>query len=137
MVNHALNQTALVRRFKIRFMPTQSSFQFRLHELVAVPYEPKPYRGRIDLFQATIPEPYIRRELAPPVEVGWRKLAQGELVVHVLPGGHMDIVKDPVAAKSAEAMDAVLNALDEQALRRQKKDAVAAEGDHGETVGAA
>ena len=137
IVNNALNKNKFVRRTKIRFLPTDSSFQFRLHDLMEAPYWPKPYSGRIDLFQATVPERYIRREPPPPVEVGWRKLAQGELVVHVLPGGHMDIVKDPVAAKSAEAMDAVLNALDEQALRRQKKNAVAAEGDHGETVGAA
>jgi amino acid adenylation domain-containing protein len=122
LVNNALNRNTFVRRTKIRFLPTDSSFQFRLHDLTAVPYWPKPYGGRIDIFQATIPEPYIRREPPPPVEVGWRKLALGDLAVHPIPGGHLEVVKDPVAATSAAAMDAVLIKLDVQASQRPKKE---------------
>jgi thioesterase domain-containing protein len=42
------------------------------------------------------------------------------LVVHVLPGGHLEVVKDPLAATLAEAMDAVLNTLAERASREKR-----------------
>ena len=108
-INGRINKTSLVRRIKIKLLPTQSSFGARLQNVPATPYWPKPYCGRVDLFRATVPTVYLGHEPPPPSEVAWRRLALGGLNVHPLPGGHMHIVKDPTAALTANAIESVID----------------------------
>ncbi len=108
-INDRVDEMSLVRRIKIKLLPTQSSFRFRLQSVPATPYWPRPYYGRVDLFKSTVPEVYIQHEPPPPAEVGWRRLALGGLYVHPLPGGHMGIVKDPIAILTANAIESVID----------------------------
>ena len=101
----------LVRSAMIKFLPTPSTLRLRLVSVSEAPYEPMPYPGRIHLFQSTTPGHRIRTEPPPPPEVGWRSLALGGLDVHSLPGGHMDVVKDPLAVFTADAIESAVNAL--------------------------
>jgi amino acid adenylation domain-containing protein len=110
-INERLEAIALVRWAKIKLSPTQSKFHLRLHAVRATPYRPKRYRGRVHLFEAAVRERSIVNEPSPPVEAGWRDLASGGLDVHRLPGGHMGIVKDPLAALTAKAIETVLDEL--------------------------
>jgi amino acid adenylation domain-containing protein len=100
----------LARRAMDRLLPTPAASLRRLKDIVRIHYEPAPYPGPVHLFQSTTPGTYIRTEPPPPPEVGWRGLALGGLNVHSLPGGHMDVVKDPLALFAAEAIERVLNA---------------------------
>jgi hypothetical protein len=40
--------------------------------------------------------------------VGWRKLALGDLAVHPIPGGHLEVVKDPLAAVTASVIESAM-----------------------------
>ena len=108
-INGRINRTSLVRRIKIKLLPKQSSFGARLQNISATPYWPKPYCGRVDLFRATVPTVYLGHEPPPSFEVGWRRLALGGLDVHPLPGGHMHIVKDPIAAVTANVIESAID----------------------------
>ena len=92
-------------------------YSIRLHAARSAPYRPKRYSGRLHLFKAAIQETSIINESPPHYEMSWRGLAEGGLdcslpYVHCLPGGHMEIVKDPLAALTAKAIE---EALDESA----------------------
>jgi thioesterase domain-containing protein len=105
--NDRLNETRLVRRAKIHLFPAQSSYRFRLQDLAATRYQPVHYDGRIDFFTATLTRPYIRREPPPPSVGEWRRLSH--VVVHPIPGGHLDIVKDPLAAITASTIERAMD----------------------------
>jgi amino acid adenylation domain-containing protein len=73
-----------------------------------VPYALRPYRGKIHLFKASRPAISIRFEDRPSQETLWRPWALGGLTVVTLPGRHMDLVRDPVARQTAEAIELAL-----------------------------
>ncbi len=110
-LNERIEAIPVVRRAKIRLTPPQSNYRLRLQAVGASPYRPKLYSGRVHLFKAAIPERPIASEPAPPFEAGWRELAAEGLDVRSLPGGHMEIVKDPLAALTAEAIESALDEL--------------------------
>jgi thioesterase domain-containing protein len=78
---------------------------------VRVKYQPKPYTGRVVLFQIAQPsthrmtDPILWRRL--PLN-GWGGLIQGEVEVVSVPGRHQEIFNEPfvqtVAAKTAEVL---------------------------------
>jgi len=127
-LNEQIEAIPVVRRARIGLTPPQSNFHLRLQAVGATPYRPKPYPGRVHLFKAAIPERPIATEPAPPIEAGWRKLASGGLDVQSLPGGHMEIVKDPLAALTAKAIESALDELagaPEADIRRETSPAAA------------
>ncbi|HXZ14613.1 MAG TPA: amino acid adenylation domain-containing protein [Roseiarcus sp.] len=79
-----------------------------LPDLVKTSYHIRPYSGDIHLFRAQQPNVRILFESPPLPEDSWRRFALGGVYVYTLPGGHMDLVKDPVAAQTAEAIERVL-----------------------------
>ena len=67
-------------------------------------YRTRPYPGEIHLFKATLPIIYITRESPPQLDLGWRSIALGGLHIHSLKGNHMEVVKDPLAVQTADAI---------------------------------
>jgi thioesterase domain-containing protein len=89
-------------------MSAPSILQIKLNSILAPPYEAEPYPGLVHLFVETTPPRTIGREAPPPPETGWKELALGGLDIHYVPGDHMDMVKDPLAAVAAEAIERAL-----------------------------
>lgn len=54
-------------------------------------YHPRPYNGPVTVFKA--------EATAGTDDMGWAKLVTGHLDVHVLPGDHYSLIKDPGAAR--------------------------------------
>ncbi len=110
-LSEGLQTIPLVRRAKTKFSAPQSNIRFRLHAARSTPYRPKRYSGRVHLFKAAIQETSIINESPPPYEMSWRDLVEGGLDIHSLPGGHMEIIKDPLAALTAKAIESALDGL--------------------------
>jgi amino acid adenylation domain-containing protein len=91
-----------------KLMSAPSILQVKLNSILAPPYEAEPYPGLVHLFVETTPPRTIGREAPPPPETGWKELALGGLDIHYVPGDHMDMVKDPLAAVAAEAIERAL-----------------------------
>jgi amino acid adenylation domain-containing protein len=106
---HKIESIPLARRAAIRFMPPPAALKLQLEGVNRIRYEPTPYRGRVHLFQAATPVRSIGTEPPPPPEVRWRELVRGGLDVHSIPGKHMNVVMDPFALFTAEAIEGVLN----------------------------
>jgi arthrofactin-type cyclic lipopeptide synthetase C len=102
------------RKFLFRYswtrklMSVPSILKIKLNSIIAAPYEAEPYPGPVHLFVETTPPRTIGREAPPPPETGWKELALGGLDIHYVPGDHMDMVKDPLAAVAAEAIERAL-----------------------------
>jgi amino acid adenylation domain-containing protein len=101
-------EVPLLRRLVIRFLPTPATLRLRLLNSFMMTYSPRPYDGEVHLFKSTKPEPYIRTEPLPPPERAWAPLALGGLAVHEIAGGHLELVKDPLAGVTAGAIWAAL-----------------------------
>jgi thioesterase domain-containing protein len=110
-LNEYIEAIPIARRARIGLSPLQSSIPLQLQAVRANSYRPMRYPGRVHLFKAAIPERPIAVEPAPPFETGWRALASGGLVVESVPCAHMDIVKDPLAALTADAIERALDEL--------------------------
>lgn len=74
-------------------------------------YQPKPYNGRVTLFQGWEKESKLF-SYAPP-ELGWKKLLGDSLEVEPVPGKHFEIFEEPhvrtLAAKLLACMDKTIN----------------------------
>jgi amino acid adenylation domain-containing protein len=90
--------------------PEMTELRRPLFDFVKVPYQLQPYDGEIHLFKAARAYVSLRYEAPPPRELIWGRLALGGLKVRTLPGDHMDLVKDPIAAQTALAIEAALSA---------------------------
>ena len=110
-LNQQIQASPLVRRARMKLSPVQHNFRLRLHAVLSTSYRPRRYSGRVHLFKAAIPERPIATEPSPPFEAGWREMALGGLDVQSLPGGHMEIVKNPLAALTAKAIRCALDEL--------------------------
>lgn len=74
-------------------------------------YTPKLYSGRVLYFRAMNPYPGFSVDFS---EVEWRKLLNGELDIHEVPGGHNSILEEPYVQILAEKMRACIDkALDD------------------------
>ena len=82
-------------------------------------YRPKPYRGKVTYFQASIPNPRL------PNPVGfWRSICQGGLEVIEAPGTHSNLILQPGVGYVAAALDSLLdvkNPVRELELRRKPR----------------
>jgi amino acid adenylation domain-containing protein len=67
-------------------------------------YKPSPYDGSMTLFRP------IDYEHAGDPTLGWRRLAKGGVRVHLLPGRHGDLVKEPGVRGLAAELEQCLNA---------------------------
>ena len=74
-------------------------------------YTPRPYSGKIHFFKSTAPIYRLRTAPPPPPETDWAAMAAGEFEVHEVAGEHMEIVKNPLAAKTAAVIEACLENL--------------------------
>lgn len=72
---------------------------FKLVEDYATKYVPQVYLGRITLLMAS-----DRRFLDEP-ELGWTKLAGGELEIHEIPGDHLTIFQEPSIQLMAQKLE--------------------------------
>lgn len=71
-------------------------------------YKPQPYAGHIDLFVAAESAKHATDPL-----LGWGKIAIGTLKVHVVPGTHAQIVKQPDVVVLADMLQRILDRDDE------------------------
>ncbi len=67
-------------------------------------YKPQPYRGRITLF--LVSQPRIRS--FPDPRMGWAELASDGVELHVIPGDHHAMLKEPTVRILAAKLDACL-----------------------------
>jgi nonribosomal peptide synthetase DhbF len=74
-------------------------------------YDPKPLTGKVTLFLAQTPLQSIW--FVPPLspQKDWSRVATEGVDTRYLPGDHMQIVKDPLAAVTAESIEAALAAV--------------------------
>ena len=63
-------------------------------------------------FKSTAPIHVIRAAPPPPSDKAWASVTSGGFEVHEVPGDHMEIVKDPLAANTAVVIEACLERLD-------------------------
>ena len=89
-------------------LPDAAVVRLRRINVYMADYAPAPYAGRVHLFKSARPQYPIFREPPPPREQGWRPLALGGVEVLELPGDHMDMAKDPLAANAAAAILAAI-----------------------------
>jgi nonribosomal peptide synthetase DhbF len=104
------NKFEPVRAMLVRGDALPTVMRLRLVNTFIYNYAPKPFSGRIDFFKSMTPPSMIRHAPPPPAELGWRDLAKGGLVIHEIPGDHMEIVKDPLAAATAAQISECLKA---------------------------
>ncbi|MGR9556471.1 amino acid adenylation domain-containing protein (plasmid) [Rhizobium leguminosarum] len=76
----------------------------------AMDYQPKPYLGAIDLFQADASSAAIQGRLAEDL----RGLAQGAFRIHAVPGDHCGIMRAPHVASMAQALEVALGCLGQE-----------------------
>jgi amino acid adenylation domain-containing protein len=75
-------------------------------------YRPKPYGGTVTVFKA--------EESAGPDDMGWSGLVQGGLDLHLLPGDHYSMIKEPGVVRLVQELSASMD----RALRRHEVEAV-------------
>jgi thioesterase domain-containing protein len=79
-------------------------YRARFARSILKQYRPKIYSGRICFLKSNAPVYRIRSAPQAPDELCWSGVASGGFEIHELHGDHMEIVKDPLAAKTAEAI---------------------------------
>jgi amino acid adenylation domain-containing protein len=103
-VEPELVKVSLIRRLMARRLPTPATLRLRLVNALRAAYAHPPYDGVVHLIKGGKPGFYLRTPAPPPPEIAWKPLALGGLVVREIPGGHLEIVKDPLAAATARAI---------------------------------
>jgi len=86
-------------------------------------YVPRPYSGKIHFFRSTAPIYRIRTAPPPPPETDWAAIAAGEFEVHDVAGDHMEIVRNPLAAKTAAVIEAYLDNRNDEEIAAGRKPA--------------
>jgi thioesterase domain-containing protein/acyl carrier protein len=75
-------------------------------------YIPKPYPGRIVLFRSSVG--YRRAEMRiADSEMGWGRIAEGGLEMFVIPGNHLQIVREPNVRQLGETLKTYLEQVQE------------------------
>jgi thioesterase domain-containing protein len=65
-------------------------------------YVPQPYGGRVDLFRAE------KFAVSDP-DLGWRAYALGGVRVHVVPGDHLSIIREPYVRHLGDRLRTVID----------------------------
>lgn len=73
-------------------------------------YVPQPYDGRVLLFRSTMGYRRPEMRMADPL-MGWKKMVRGKLDVHVIPGNHLKIVREPAVKQLGEILRSCLDVL--------------------------
>ena len=75
-------------------------------------YRARPYPGRVLFFMGQQPNRDAFTVIADgdDLDLGWRSLVRGGLETRVFRGGHMDVVRGPMAADTASAILQALEA---------------------------
>jgi amino acid adenylation domain-containing protein len=97
---------AVRRRLAVRV--AEGHVMRALGRRLALRYIAQPYLGAVDVFQSRGDGASLRWTPIAPAAEGWRELALGGVWVHDLPGDHMAMVKDPLAAVTASAIEAAI-----------------------------
>jgi thioesterase domain-containing protein/acyl carrier protein len=112
----ALTALPLVRR-RLATRVGESDVMKALGRRLAMRYRPVPYAGAVDVFQSRdASQSLLWMDLAPSAE-GWRDLALGGVRVHDLDGDHMSIVRPPLTAATAKAIEAAMARADAESAR--------------------
>jgi thioesterase domain-containing protein len=88
-------------------------FENNLAALHAYRPEPRGYGGAVTLLRAAEHDP------AETQSAGWERLARGGVRVHVLPGSHFTLVREPQATALGREMESHLAALSASAEARE------------------
>jgi nonribosomal peptide synthetase DhbF len=88
-------------------------YRARFAEHILNKYKPSLYAGKVHFFKSDVPIYRIRTAPPPPFELDWANVTPGGLELHSLPGDHMEIVKNPLAANTAAVIEACLENLAE------------------------
>jgi thioesterase domain-containing protein len=67
-------------------------------------YTPRPYPGRVTLFRARV-QPLLGGHRP---DLGWGELAGGGVEVHVIPGNHVTLLREPGVRALAASLSAAL-----------------------------
>ena len=78
---------------------------FRANTLATLSYQPQRYEGRITFFR---PSDRLSESAYDPIEE-WRNLAGDGVEVHVVPGNHYTILKEPAVLVLADWLKVCLN----------------------------
>lgn len=73
----------------------------------AMKYRPLPFDGAVDLFQPTGSSQAVQDSLA----VELHKIVLGPMRIHAVPGDHCSILRQPLAASTARALDEALSSI--------------------------
>lgn len=73
-------------------------------------YIPRAYEGHVLLFRSTMGYRRPEMRMADPL-MGWKKLVHGKLDVHVIPGNHLQIVREPGVKQLGEILRSYLDLL--------------------------
>jgi thioesterase domain-containing protein/acyl carrier protein len=66
-------------------------------------YIPRPYPGRILLFRSSVGYRRAEMRIADPM-MGWKRIAKGGLEMFVVPGNHLQIVREPNVSSMGETL---------------------------------
>lgn len=78
----------------------------QVREQAARDYVPQPYPGKVILFQALNRSEFEAD--AADHQRGWEQLSTGGLEVHLIPGGHINILKEPYVSVLAQKLQVCL-----------------------------
>ncbi len=87
---------------------------FAINSQAVKQYVPKPYPGRITLFRSSEGYRYAEMRSADPL-LGWGKIAKGKVEMYVVPGDHMQIVREPSVKQLGEQLKRCLERVQTQA----------------------
>ena len=94
-------KTNITEQVKSQYLPhTYTDYPIKL---LRDAYTPESYSGTVVLFQA-IDSPISITYSFDPLEVQWRKLVNGELVIYNIPGNHTGILEEPNVQFLAEKL---------------------------------
>ena len=94
-------KTNITEQVKSQYLPhTYTDYPIKL---LRDAYTPESYSGTVVLFQA-IDSPISITYSFDPLEVQWRKLVNGELVIYNIPGNHTGILEEPNVQLLAEKL---------------------------------
>ncbi len=79
-------------------------------------YQPRPYAGAVALFKART-RPLFRLEQP---DLGWSQLARGGVEVHIVPGSHANLLREPHVQHLAAALRHSLDAAERATLAQAR-----------------
>lgn len=79
---------------------------FQANVRAMLEYQPRPYAGKVTLLRAA--EAAVGLELAHDSQLGWGRWAAAGVDVHVIPGDHVHMIREPEVARVAATIEECL-----------------------------